>query len=300
MENDNFINLEYTGNFSLAKSISMAAKASFVNDFNSGSEALDLAILIEGTWKSVGVQITQQNKELLAQIFDNPFKATNMEIKEQLERMLCLTIDGKGFEEVIAKDAVVAELSALNPGLRPVLFPSCYEAAASAIIGHQLPVKQAAKIKNQIGEGFGVKIEIDNRIMHAFPSPAILEKLPYINGLAERKIDQLRILGAKTDIWLSSASLLKINREEAFMQLQQLPGIGPFSSELIMLRGAGDTDYFPEKEMRLHRAMALSYHLGNEPPVKTLVDIAEKWRPYRAWAGLLLRNSIPKCNSIPK
>lgn len=132
MENHNFIILEYSGNFSLLESISMAAKAAFVNDFNSGSEALDLAILIEGTWKSVGVRITQKNKKLLAQIFDNPFKATNMEIKEQLERMLSLHIDGRGFEEVIAKDAVVLNYLHLIPGF--VL--SCFQ-----VVMKQLPVQ---------------------------------------------------------------------------------------------------------------------------------------------------------------
>lgn len=76
--------------------------------------------------------------------------------------------------------------------------------------------------------------------------------------------------------------------------LQKLPGIGPFSAELIMLRGAGDADAFPNTEMRLHKAMAQEYELGENPDLKTLLDIAENWRPYRTWVGLLLRNSIPK------
>jgi DNA-3-methyladenine glycosylase II len=294
MEKINTVHLDHTGSYSLSASIDIAAKASFVNDFNPGSDVLDLAILMEGTWKSVGIQLSQKNKKVVCHVFDNPSNAKDSDIKEQLERMLCLDTDGNGFEKVIAHDKVIAKLSKLSPGLRPVLFASCYEAAASAIIGHQLPVKQAARIKHKICEAHGVKLTIADRILYAFPSPSVLEKLPYIDGLAERKVDQLRVLGSKTGSWLTSAALLRLNKEDAFMQLEKLPGIGAFSSELIMLRGAGDTDYFPKTETRLHRAMALAYDLGADPYVEKLMSIAEKWKPYRAWAGLLLRNSIPR------
>jgi DNA-3-methyladenine glycosylase II len=157
-----------------------------------------------------------------------------------------------------------------------------------------LPVKQALRIKDRICESYGVELKIDNFSMYAFPTPKVLQELPYITGLAERKVEQLRVLGAKTNEWLSSKSLLKMRRDEAFKLLIQLPGISPFSAELILLRGAGDVDAFPEQEMRLHRAMAQSYQLGEDYSLKTLLDIAEKWRPYRTWVGLLLRNSFPK------
>ena len=66
-----------------------------------------------------------------------------------------------------------------------------------------------------------------------------------------------------------------------------LPGIGPFSAELILLRGAGYPDAFPTHEKRLHRAMAAVYHLNPGP--EALRAIADRWRPYRTWIALLLR-----------
>jgi DNA-3-methyladenine glycosylase II len=290
---NNDMQLDYTGDFSLALSVSSAKKASFIDGIYSGNNELDVAILIEGCWKTIGVRLKQQDKKVFAQIFANPDQATNQEIKQQLERMFSLNTDADGFAEIIAGDKVIENIYNSNQGLRPVLFPSAYEAAARAIIGHQLPVKQAAKIKERICEEHGVKVETEDQIMYAFPSPKKLEKLPYINGLAARKVEQLRILGAKTDTWLASISLLKMDKEEAMIALQKLPGIGPFSAELIMLRGAGDADSFPNTEMRLHRAMAQAYQLDENPDLKILRDIAESWRPFRTWAGLLLRDSIP-------
>jgi 3-methyladenine DNA glycosylase/8-oxoguanine DNA glycosylase len=44
-----------------------------------------------------------------------------------------------------------------------------------------------------------------------------------------------------------------VNRAyEALAHLQRLPGIGPFSAQLILIRGAGHPDVFPSDERRLH------------------------------------------------
>ena len=76
--------------------------------------------------------------------------------------------------------------------------------------------------------------------------------------------------------------------------LQQLPGTGPFSAGLVWMRGVGDLDAFPKTEKRLHRAMAASYRLSGDPTIETLEQIADRWKSYRNWAGLLLRNSISR------
>ncbi|MBC7458624.1 MAG: DNA-3-methyladenine glycosylase 2 family protein, partial [Bdellovibrionaceae bacterium] len=117
-----------------------------------------------------------------------------------------------------------------------------------------------------------------------------------VKGLAARKIEQLRALGvvANESNWLQSHLLLAKPIEQALLTLQKLPGIGPFSAELVLLRGAGHTDVFPKNEFRLQKAMAISYELGADPEFDKLELIAEKWRPFRSWAGLLLRNSIPR------
>ena len=53
--------------------------------------------------------------------------------------------------------------------------------------------------------------------------------------------------------------------DEVTQHLLELPGIGPFSVELILIRGMGDPDSFPREEKRLHRAMAMAYNLGDSP-----------------------------------
>jgi DNA-3-methyladenine glycosylase II len=72
-------------------------------------------------------------------------------------------------------------------------------------------------------------------------------------------------------------------------QLQQLPGIGPFSAQLILVRGAGHPDVFPANEERLHSEMREVYGMPGASAAE-LAKLAERWRPYRSWVALLLRS----------
>lgn len=299
MPNAQPINLRFTGDYSLVASVTLAASAAFVDSLRNGADGeghvLDLAFPLEGSWHAVGVRVNQHDGEVRAHIFANPGRATTDDIRNGLERMLSLDVDGAGFAHVVTRDEVVAGLVKQQPGVRPVLFPSPYEAAARAIIGHQLPVRQAAAINTRIAEQHGVRVSLNDHVMHTFPAPNRLADLPSVQGLAARKVEQLRVLGtAAAEGKLDSNRLRAMTRDEALANLQQWPGIGPFSAELVWMRGVGDADAFPRTEKRLHRAMAIAYHLGEDPDLDTLERVADRWHPYRNWVGLLLRNSISR------
>jgi DNA-3-methyladenine glycosylase II len=88
---------------------------------------------------------------------------------------------------------------------------------------------------------------------------------------------------------LDTARLRALPREQALALLKELPGVGDFSAELILLRGAGDPDHLPVHEPLLRRAVALAYGLDGQPDEAHLAELAEAWRPYRTWVVLLLR-----------
>lgn len=135
MSNPKTINLCFTGNYSLETSVTLASTAAFVDNLYDGltGRVLDSALLPESSWKTVGMRIAQQNGAVCAHMFANPDNAATEAIRANLERILSLNIDGSGVAEVAARDTVFASLWARSPGVRPVLFPSLYEAAARAI-----------------------------------------------------------------------------------------------------------------------------------------------------------------------
>jgi DNA-3-methyladenine glycosylase II len=181
-------------------------------------------------------------------------------------------------------------MQARYPGLRPVCFYSTYEAGAWILISHRIRITQAARVKARIAETIGDEVDIHGEKQHAFPAPTRLLQLESFPGLFGRKIEYLhRLAEATIDGRLDAARLRSLPQEEALEALQQLPGIGIFSAEHILLRGAGDPDYLTLNEPRLPRAVAMAYNLKAEPSSEELRTISEGWRPYRTWVTFLLR-----------
>lgn len=212
--------------------------------------------------------------------------------RAQIARILSLDVDATGFPALGKADSVVGALQAEFPGLRPVLFYSPYEAAAWTIIGNRIRMTQAAHIKARLAEEHGRPVDVAGRRQHAFPTPDRLRRVDDIPGLTSVKIERLHALAdAALDGRLDAARLRDEPAEFALTDLKELPGIGPFSAELILLRGAGHPDVFPAAEPRVHKAMAAAYGLDATAAddIPRLAAIADAWRPYRSWVALLLR-----------
>lgn len=251
---------------------------------------LHLAFPVEGTWESVGVCIRQTNRTVIADVVGT---ADRTAVRTQIARILSLDVDGSGFAAVGRRDPVVRRLQRSYPGLRPVLFWSPYEAAAWTIIGHRIRIAQAASIKQRMAEQRGEGVDVHGERLHAFPAPRKLASIRTFRGLFGRKVEQLHAVArAALAGELDAQRLRSAPREEALAELRRLPGIGEFSSELILVRGAGDPDHFPRNEPRLQRAVAEAYGFKSIPPVEQLIEIAEAWRPYRSWVSLLLRSDL--------
>ena len=126
--------------------------------------------------------------------------------------------------------------------------------------------------------------------MRACPAPRRLLALKNYPGLSDSKIARLRAVAeAARDGALDSAHLRSLADSEALAELQMLPGVGPFSAQLILLRGAGHPDYLTFVEPRFRRAVAQAYGFDHLPSDDEMRSIADKWRPYRTWMTFLLR-----------
>lgn len=203
--------------------------------------------------------------------------------------MLSLDVDGTGFPGVGVRDPLIGGLQRQFPGLRPVGFHSPYEAAAWAVLSHRIRITQAAALKARLAEEYGESVQVDGVAGRAFPAPDRLRSVGDVRGLTKLKAARLRgIADAALRGDLDGATLRDCEPDEALALLQRLPGIGPFSAQLVLVRGACAPDVFPTAEPRLHRAMAALYDVES-PPLERLVEIADQWRPYRSWASVLIR-----------
>lgn len=274
----------------------LASSARFLEGFvpaayeGDGRDGLRLAFVADGLASGeavAGVRVRQEGETVVGDVYGT---ADPEIVRRQVARILSLDVDGRGFPGVGERDPVVAALQRRYPGLRPVCFYSPYEAAAWAIISHRIRMGQAAGIKARMAAELGPKVDLGDGIEHAFPGPSRLVDLERFPGLTETKAERLRHLARAAKEGSLEADLLRsLPSREAISRLRELPGIGPFSAELILLRGAGEPDQLPTNEPRLARAVARAYGLEKAPDAEQLRTLGEKWRPYWTWVALHLR-----------
>lgn len=251
----------------------------------SDGRALRFAYCAESDWLPIGVTVTAAPGGVAVATT----RPAGPGIRGEVARVLSLDVDGSGFASLGEADPVLGELQRHNPGLRPVCFWSPWEAACWAVIVQRSSMLVASRIKQRIAQRYGAKVMVDGREYPAFPPPVTLVDAGGL-GLPAQKEEWLRGLArAALDGVLTTEHLRALAPEEALAELRALPGVGPFSAGLILIRGAGAPDAFPGDEPRLFAILREAYGLPRDAPPAAYRRLAEAWRPYRSWASFLFR-----------
>jgi DNA-3-methyladenine glycosylase II len=249
-------------------------------------QGLALAMVLDGYEGVAGVAVREEAGEVAATVSPGADPAA---AARQAARALSLDRDGTAYPEVGARDPVVGALMAQAPGLRPVCFGTPYEAGAWAILSQRTSMAHARRMRERLSGELGRPVAVDGRERRAFPLPADLLAADAVPGVPAVKAGRLRSLAeAALDGRLDAGTLRALPPDEARAELRTLPGIGPFSADLMLIRGCGAVDVFCLAEPRLHAVMARAYGVPEDDD-GALLAVAEGWRPFRTWVGVLLR-----------
>jgi 3-methyladenine DNA glycosylase/8-oxoguanine DNA glycosylase len=252
---------------------------------------LHLAFLTDGDWLPAGVCLTQDST---GRVHGTVYgEAEAAAVTAQVDRILSLDVDGRGWPDAAGRDPVVANLQRMFPGFRPVNWSNAYEAAAWCLISSRISMRQGQAIKERMSRELGQAIDIHGQTLWTFPGPDRLAQLTKFPGLFGRKVEYLNALGrAALAGELDTEALRAMSREESLERLRRLPGIGEFSSQLVRLRALSAVDELPTAEPRLMAALKNAYGLAREPDQAKLEEIAGKWSPYRMWVCVCLRRTM--------
>src|SRR6202171_5769186 len=259
-----------------------------------GGEAeghLHLAFLTDADWAPVAVCLRQDSAgRVSGVIYGDAPPAT---VIKQVERILSLDVDGRGWPEVGRRDPVVARLQRMFPGFRPVNWSNAYEAAAWCIISSRISMRQGQGVKDRMSRDLGQAIDVHGHVLWTFPGPAQMAHLSKFQGLFGRKVEYLNALGrAALSGEVDTETLRAMPRDESLKSLQRLPGIGPFGSQLVRLRALSAVDELPTQEPRLMGAIRTEYGLAREPDLAKLEKLGKQWSPFRMWVCVCLRRTL--------
>jgi AraC family transcriptional regulator of adaptative response / DNA-3-methyladenine glycosylase II len=70
-------------------------------------------------------------------------------------------------------------------------------------------------------------------------------------------------------------------REEVERRLLELRGIGPWTASYVAMRALGDPDAFLPTDLGVRKAIC---RLGHADDRRSVAAVAERWRPWRAYA----------------
>lgn len=260
-------------------------------------QTIVMAFPVEGWESSAAVAIKQnKDKSLSLTVYGKqPEKA-----RDQALAALSLDEDGNGWQTIGKRDPILKELQEEYHYMRPSLFHSPYEATAHFMIGHRISMVQGRKIRQNMAEQLGEKFTIEAQNFYSFPTPQKLLKVTEFRGLNVTKIERLHACAQATlDGLLDRTNLRSLPEDEALKKIETIPGIGSFFSQGILDRGAGRANGFTHDDLTYY-AIALRYGLGKSPTKEQVLEVAEKWRPYRMWAVVLHHVWLRESGNMPK
>jgi AraC family transcriptional regulator of adaptative response / DNA-3-methyladenine glycosylase II len=209
--------------------------------------------------------------------------------------LLDLDSDPLSVADVLCEDALLGPLVRQAPGRRVAGHVDPHELAIRAVLGQQVSVRGAATLAGRLVCTYGEPLEHAlGAVTHAFPAvEALAEADPdrLAMPLARRRglLALVRAI-ARDEIVLDAGA----DREDARRRLLALPGIGPWTTEYIAMRALRDPDAFLPSDLGVRHALEQFGHDGQPAAAERL---AERWRPYRAYAVQHLWASLPSART---
>jgi AraC family transcriptional regulator of adaptative response / DNA-3-methyladenine glycosylase II len=196
--------------------------------------------------------------------------------------MLDLDADPAAIDEQLGADPYLAAPVAKDPGRRVPRTVDPEELAVRTVLGQQISIAAARTHAARLVLAHGEKIDDPHGgLTRLFPDPATLAALdPATLALPRARRTTLTALVAALasgTVDLSPA----VAWDDARRALSALPGLGPWTVEIIAMRALGDPDAFPLGDLGVVRAAA---NLGLPSTPRALAAVSEAWRPWRAYA----------------
>lgn len=219
----------------------------------------------------------------------------------RVRRVFDLDADVTTIEEHLAADPWLQPLAAARPGLRVPGGWDGFELAIRAVLGQQVTLSAARALACRLVARYGEALD-PAKTGH----PALTRAFPTAEALATADLGDLgmpgarrRTLSAVARATLADPRLFEARGglDETLARLRAIPGVGDWTAQYVALRACREPDAFPASDVGLLRAVAG----GSERPTpQALLERAEAWRPWRAYAAQHLWTADPGLPGRPE
>ena len=184
-----------------------------------------------------------------------------------------------------AADPVLARIIAARPDFRPRAWTNdlpaldAFSTLIFQVIGQQLSVRATRTILGRLEQVFGGRLPTPGEMLAADPDAV------RGSGMSTRKAATLQAVAQRfVDGQLSDSALSAISDEDVVAVLTSIPGIGPWTAHGFLLVALDRPDVFLTGDVALRRALESAYGFDHPPTDDEMLQLAERWRPYRSLA----------------
>jgi AraC family transcriptional regulator of adaptative response / DNA-3-methyladenine glycosylase II len=213
-----------------------------------------------------------------------------LELRERLRRLFDLDADPRAFDAAVARISRLRGAVERRPGQRVPGACDGFETVVRAILGQQISVAGATTLAGRIaaslGEALPAHLQLDEGLDRLFPTA---------DRLADAALEPLGVIGARANAIRAVAKAVVLDPglvepgtplEAMLERWEALPGIGPWTAQLVAMRVLREPDALPASDLGLRQAIT---PLGEAPrPAAEVERLVEASRPYRAYAAIRL------------
>ncbi len=202
--------------------------------------------------------------------------------------LLDLDADPEAIDEQLSGDPGLRPSIARHPGRRVPRTVDGAELAIRVVLGQQISTAAARTLGATISARWGEPVrDAEGGLSRLFPAPCALREFDVAMPASRRRaIESLAGALADGTLELSPGA----ERGEAMRALREIPGVGPWSTEVIAMRALGDPDAFPASDLGVRRGAS---GLGLPTSPRELVARSRRWSPWRAYAVQHLWGATP-------
>jgi len=258
-----------------------------------GVEAVDAdgyrrTIVVDGVpgWFSVE---PMRGDSALALRVHHPASSALGTIRGRVKRMFDVDADPRALAAAFRRNALMKPLLRRWPGQRLPGAWDGFELAVRAILGQQVSVAAARTLAARLAVTYGTPFAGGESVglTSLFPAPQVLVDAPLETlGIIGSRASTIRALATAV---LDGRVAFRAEQSLAAFEadLVALPGIGAWTAHYIAMRALAQPDAFPAADLILRRVAGQGRTLGT----RELVALSEAWRPWRAYAVMLMWRS---------
>jgi DNA-3-methyladenine glycosylase II len=194
------------------------------------------------------------------------------------------------YSKILGKDKVMKRLIKDHGDMELVKKKNAYLHLCLSILSQQLSTKVARVIRDRFLDLYEGKFPTPQQIVDT-PVTTLRgigfsnAKASYIHNVARFAMEQ----------GMEDRKLNKMSDEEVIDHLVPIKGVGRWTVEMLLIFTLGREDVFAVDDLGIQNAMVNLYGIDKTDKKKMkaeMLEIAERWRPFRSYACLHLWRSL--------